>query len=75
MATKRTSALRRLSIAIAFRECDICCGTEERVFEDSWTGKMICIECLSPVLDQVTNSPASEGDNLLQLLGEDGEEE
>lgn len=50
------------------RMCENCCGCEERTFRDSYTGKELCLQCLSPIIDSITNSPASEGDNLEQLL-------
>lgn len=54
------------------RECDNCGQVEERVFTDNWTGKELCIECLAPIINQVTMSPHTEGDNLKRLLREDG---
>jgi hypothetical protein len=39
-----------------------------RVFRDSWTGKELCLQCLAPIIEWVTNSPATEGDNLERLL-------
>lgn len=51
-------------------ECDACGALEERVFTDSWTGKELCAECLGTIINEVTNSPCSEGDNLLKLLVE-----
>lgn len=49
-------------------ECGACEALEERVFTDSWTGKELCATCLYEIIGDVTNSPASEGDNLIQLL-------
>jgi hypothetical protein len=49
-------------------ECQVCGALEERVFEDSWTGLELCNMCLSEVINDVTMSPASEGDNLIPLL-------
>lgn len=49
---------------IVDRECSHCQVTEERVFTDSWTGKELCLACIIAVAPYVTNSPASEGDNL-----------
>lgn len=49
-------------------ECGACGMLEERVFTDSWTGQELCASCLYEVVGHVTNSPASEGDNLMQLL-------
>ena len=57
---------------IFYRDCDNCGASEERVFTDSWTGKELCIMCLAPVIDGVTMSPASDGDNLDAKLKEDG---
>ena len=51
-------------------DCDACGCPEERVFEDSWSGKRLCLACLGSVWDRVTNSPATEGDNLEELLDE-----
>lgn len=57
--------------AILFlKDCQICDASEERIFTDSWTGLEVCSMCLSRVLDRVTMSPASEGDNLEDLLAE-----
>jgi hypothetical protein len=53
---------------ILLRECDNCGAAEERVFTDNWTGKELCLQCLSPIVRAITNSPASEGDNLARLL-------
>jgi hypothetical protein len=53
--------------------CDNCGCPEERVFRDSWTGKSLCLTCLGSVWDRITNSPASEGDNLDQLLTDEEE--
>jgi hypothetical protein len=57
---------------VLFRDCDNCGASEERVFVDSWTGKELCIMCLAPVINGITMSPASEGDNLAVVLKEDG---
>lgn len=57
-----------MGIVLFLEECNACGALEERVFTDSWTGKEICAACLGYVLDYVTNSPASEGDNFIQLL-------
>lgn len=54
---------------ILWRDCDWCQSTEERLFTDSWTGLELCLSCLS-IVDYITNSPASEGDNLEALLNE-----
>lgn len=53
-------------------ECCVCGSMEERVFTDSWTGKELCAACLGKIIDEVTNSPCSEGDNLIKLLFEHG---
>lgn len=55
-------------------ECQACGALEERVFNDSWTGLELCCECLGEVINDVTNSPCSEGDNLKSLLNEYGAE-
>lgn len=49
-------------------ECKACGAYEERVFEDSWTGVELCLDCLCQIAEQITNSPASEGDNLARLM-------
>lgn len=51
-----------------YSECEACMAFEERVFTDSWTGKELCLDCLGQILDDITNSPCSEGDNLIQLM-------
>jgi hypothetical protein len=51
-----------------WHNCDQCGASEERVFTDSWTGKELCAMCLSSIINQITMSPASEGDNLPELL-------
>jgi hypothetical protein len=50
------------------QRCDACGGVEERIFTDSYTGKDICLMCLTEVAGRVTNSPESEGDNLAEML-------
>jgi hypothetical protein len=50
------------------KNCDVCGGVEERLLTDSWTGLEICLSCLYPVIGEVAMSPASEGDNLRDLL-------
>lgn len=47
-----------------YKTCAHCDNDEERVFTDSWTGMDLCLSCLDTVARYVTNSPASEGDNL-----------
>lgn len=49
--------------------CDNCEAEEERVFTDTWTGKSLCLACLVPIVEDVTNAPSC-GDNLDQLLRE-----
>ena len=57
--------------AILFlRDCEHCGRSEERVFVDSWTGKELCVECLAPIINQLALSPATEGDNIDELLNE-----
>lgn len=51
-------------------ECNACLSLEERTFTDSWTGKEFCASCLAEIINEVTNSPCSEGDNLFQLMRE-----
>lgn len=53
---------------VLLEECSVCDASEERVFTDSFTGKEVCIECLAPVIRQITNSPQTENDNLADLL-------
>jgi hypothetical protein len=53
-------------------DCNACGALEERVFTDSWTGRELCAECLGTIINEVTNSPCSEGDNLDKLLVEHG---
>lgn len=48
--------------------CDVCGQIEERLWVDTWTGLQACMGCLGPVIDRITNSPASEGDNIEKLL-------
>jgi len=52
-------------------ECTKCGGGEERVFRDTWTGISLCLQCLAPIAGRITNSPASEGDNLRKLIQDD----
>lgn len=37
---------------------------------DSWTGMELCLMCLAPIIEQLTLSPATEGDNLRHLLAQ-----
>ncbi len=53
---------------IFLHECNWCKNDEERLFNDSWSGMELCLACLGRVADYVTNSPASEGDNLAEVL-------
>lgn len=53
---------------VFLQECDVCEMLEERTFRDNWTGLELCAECLSEVIDETSMSPASEGDNLIELL-------
>jgi hypothetical protein len=53
---------------VFLHECGWCKRDEERLFTDSWTGVELCLACLGRVSDYVTNSPASEGDNLPEEL-------
>lgn len=55
-------------VMLFLKECQGCGGVEERLFVDSWTGIELCTMCLSEVLDEVTMSPASEGDNFKDVL-------
>jgi hypothetical protein len=55
-------------VILFLQRCDHCEGTEERVFTDSWTGMSLCLMCLHPVASMITMSPASEGDNLEEVL-------
>lgn len=64
-----------LAVAIATRRCNVCDQPEERVFEDSYTGTEICLDCLSQMLNDITNSPVTDGDNLPELIREMNEEE
>ena len=52
------------------RTCEICENTEERTFTDSYTGLEMCLMCLAPIANNVTNSPATEGDNIRTLIRE-----
>jgi hypothetical protein len=61
--------------AISQEECECCGAVEERTFTDSWSGKILCIACIQAVANGLTNSPASEGDNLDGLLAESGRED
>lgn len=55
---------------VLLTECENCGLSEERTFEDSWTGKSLCLECLIPIASLLTNSPQTEGDNLEELLAD-----
>lgn len=54
----------------AMGQCAACGSIAERVFTDSWTELDLCNTCLSKVIEKLVSNPATEGDNLLQLLGE-----
>lgn len=54
-------------------ECENCGGCEERTFRDSWTGMDLCLMCLAPIAQWITNSPGTEGDNLKKLLNNEEE--
>lgn len=62
------TALDRITKMIARHECSHCGSTEERIFTDSWSGAELCLECLTGIAQDLTNSPASEGDNIEELL-------
>lgn len=49
---------------IFIKTCEWCGAKEERSFYDSWSGLELCLACLGEVVAFVTNSPATEGDNL-----------
>jgi hypothetical protein len=59
-------------LVLFLKTCQNCEGVEERLFTDSWTGLELCPMCLSPVINGTTMSPASEGDNLKELLKQAG---
>lgn len=61
-----------MPLPVPLRECDNCGQPEERLFEDTWTGKELCIMCLAPIINSLTMSPNSDGDNIDELLKEDG---
>lgn len=63
----RTMAFTGVGILL-LHECDACGSTQTRVFTDSWTGKELCLECLSIVARHITMSPDDEGDNLEEVL-------
>lgn len=59
---------------IPLYECAHCARLEERVWTDSFTGTDLCIQCLIDLpLSLLTNSPATEGDNLDPLLTDEEE--
>jgi hypothetical protein len=50
-------------------QCENCRSQEERVFQDTWTRAKLCLTCLTPIVDEINNSPRSMGeDNLESLL-------
>lgn len=53
---------------VFLHDCEACEATVERVFTDNWTGKELCLDCLSEVVGEVNMSPGYDGDNLLSLL-------
>jgi hypothetical protein len=55
------------------RECSNCGCPEERLFRDSYTGVELCIPCLAEVINKINLSPGTEGDNLKQLLDDEGD--
>lgn len=59
-----------MGLVLFMKRCENCDAPEERVFTDSWTGLDLCLMCLMAVGNEVTMSPASEGDNLRKLLRE-----
>lgn len=59
-------------LPLFYEECNVCGCLEERVFTDSWTGQELCAACLGTIIDDVTNSPCTEGDNLEKLLVDHG---
>lgn len=61
-------------VALFMRDCAACGASEERVFEDSWTGTELCLPCLMQIGDRLTMSPGSEGDNMDALIDEINDE-
>jgi len=58
---------------VGYYVCDACGSPgHERVFTDSWTGMDLCLECAHPAAYRTTMSPQEEGDNLKQVLREEG---
>jgi hypothetical protein len=55
------------SESMVISDCDHCGMPEERLLTDTWTGKSLCLTCLSEICERLTHSP-SEGDNLNELL-------
>lgn len=55
---------------IGLRECDNCHASEERCFEDTWSGTTLCLACLAPIVGRIAMSPATDHDNLTELLEE-----
>lgn len=53
---------------VLLHDCDACESSVERTFTDNWTGKELCLDCLSEVVGEITMSPGYDGDNLLRLL-------
>ena len=57
---------------VFLHECDACGVSVERALTDNWSGKELCLDCLSQVISEVNMSPSYDGDNLLSLLIEKG---
>ena len=55
------------------RECTNCGCPEERLFRDSYTGVGLCISCLAPIIGLINMTPSEGGDNLMQLLNDQGD--
>lgn len=53
---------------VFLHDCEACEATVERAFTDNWTGRELCLDCLSEVVSEVNMSPSYDGDNLLSLL-------
>lgn len=49
-------------------DCQGCESTVERIFTDSWSGKELCVECLEQILPNLLLSPASDRDNMEELV-------
>jgi hypothetical protein len=53
---------------VFLHNCEACETMVERAFTDNWTGRELCLDCLSEVVSEVNMSPSYDGDNLLSLL-------